>query len=125
MEKVNGKIDVASDKTWYGYVSGLTGDASVRSSGAVAAASLHTDNTGQNVNHVLSGNGHVPNMLGQVNQVVFQFAFYLGPANNTKKQILVINMYYLGKYFSFMLLENIFWPQTKDFKIQQLTIRRD
>ena len=58
----------------------------MRSSGAVAAASLHTDNTGQNVNHILSGNGHVPNMLCQVNQVVFQFAFYLGPGINTKRQ---------------------------------------
>ena len=62
-EKVNRKIDVASGKTWYGSVPGLTGDTSVRSSGAVASASLHTDNTGQNVNHILSGNGHVPNML--------------------------------------------------------------
>ena len=104
MEKVNGKIDVASGKTWYGSVPGLTGDTSVRSSGAVAAASLHTDHTGQNVNHVLSGNGHVPNMLGQVNQVVFQFAFYLGPGIDMKRQNLVLNMY-LGKYFSFMLLK--------------------
>ena len=97
-------MDVASGKTWYGSVPGLTGDTSVRSSGAVAATSLHTDNTGQNVNHILSGNGHVPNMLCQVNQVVFQFAFYLGPGINTKRQNLVLNMY-LGKYFSFMLLK--------------------